>query len=295
MLVGLSAVVALLAGCAHSSPTSGAGAASGQSLQVKGSDTMVNLGQAWAEAFGAKTGIQVMITGGGSGTGIAALLSGTCDVAESSRKMADKELADAQAKGLTPKEYMVAMDGLAVVVNPENPVSRLTIDQLAAVFTGRITNWRDLGGADAEIVLLSREVNSGTHVYFKEHVLRKGKQKGQEEFSDAALLSPSSQSIADEVSYNDQAIGYFGMGYRSDKLKLIAVAQTAAGPYVDPTPENVVNGTYPISRPLLFYTNGEPAGVVKQYLDFVLGPEGQKLVAEQDFVPVPQPAAAKGG
>ncbi len=291
-VVVATGAVALMAGCAR--PTEG-GSASGQSIQIKGSDTMVNLGQAWAETFGAKTGIQVMVTGGGSGTGIAALLSGTCDIAESSRKMEDKEITEAQAKSFTPKEYMVALDGIAVVVNPQNPASNLTLDQLADIFTGRITNWREVGGRDAVIVLLSREVNSGTHVYFKEHVLRKGKKDSQEEFADSALLSPSSQTIADEVAQNDKAIGYFGMGYRNDRLKLVAVAKTAAGPYADPTAANVVNGTYPISRPLMFYTKGEPSGTVKEYLDFVLGPEGQRLVEEQDFVPRPMPEAPQGG
>lgn len=292
-LLALTAVASLLTGCAH--PNAGAGAAgSGPSLQIKGSDTMVNLGQAWAEAFGARTGVQVMITGGGSGTGIAALLSGTCDIAESSRKMEDKELAEARKKGITPHEFMVALDGLAVVVNPQNPVDKLTLDQLADIFTGRITNWRELGGPDKEIVLLSREVNSGTHVYFKEHVLGRGKKNAHAEFSDGALLSPSSQAIADEISYNDQAIGYFGMGYRNDKLKLVAIAPAAGEPYADPTPENVVAGKYPISRPLLFYTNGEPTGVLKEYLDFVLSPEGQRLVREQDFVPLAAPADSGG-
>jgi phosphate transport system substrate-binding protein len=260
-------------------------------LQIKGSDTMVNLGQAWAETFGAAKGIQVAVTGGGSGTGIAALLNGTCDIAESSRKMEDKELADAKAKGITPKELVVALDGLAVVVNPKNPVSKLTLDQLADIFTGKITNWKQVGGQDSDIVLLSREVNSGTHVYFKEHVLRKGKKDGVEEFAPSALLQPSSQSIAEEVAQNPKAIGYYGMGYMSDQQKTIAVAKTKAGPYVAPSLETVKNGTYSISRPLMFYTNGDPTGNTKLYLDFVLSAEGQKIVAEQEFVPVAAPAA----
>ncbi len=265
-------------------------APSGKMIQIKGSDTMVNLGQAWAEAFQSKTGAQVAVTGGGSGTGIAALLNGTCDIAESSRKMEDEELTQAKTKGITPKETMVAMDGLAVVVNPENPVSKLTLDQLRDIFMGKVTNWKEVGGKDSEIVILSREVNSGTHVYFKEHVLRKGDKKGTEEFAASALLQPSSQAIADEVAQNPKAIGYYGMGYLSPKQRAIAVGKTAAGPFVQPTPENVVNGTYSISRPLLLYTNGEPTGPAKEYIDFVLGPEGQKIVEQQEFVPVPKKA-----
>ncbi|HEY3397282.1 MAG TPA: phosphate ABC transporter substrate-binding protein [Armatimonadota bacterium] len=295
IVAGLSATLALgLVGCskpqapATPGPVGAAPTAptSGKSIQIKGSDTMVNLGQAWAEAFGAKTGAQVMVSGGGSGTGFAALLSGTCDVAEASRMIEPQETADAKAKGINPKEYKVALDGLAVIVNPKNPVSKLTIDQLADIFTGRVKNWKEVGGPDAAIVILSRDVNSGTHVYFKEHVLRKGNAKGTEEFAETALPQSSSQGISDEVAQNDKAIGYVGMGYLSPKVKSIEVAKTAAGPYVGATAAHVLDGTYPISRPLLFYTNGEPQGLVKEYMDFVLSPEGQKIVEEQEFVPV---------
>ena len=141
------------------------------SIQIKGSDTMVNLGQAWAGGYMQKNPEAfVAVTGGGSGTGIAALISGTCDIAEVSREMKKKEIDWANSRGVMPKEHTVAMDGLAVVVHPKNPVSRLTVDELADIFTGKIKNWKELGGAEGEIVLLSREVNSGTHVYFKEHV-----------------------------------------------------------------------------------------------------------------------------
>jgi phosphate transport system substrate-binding protein len=290
----------LIGGCSRpTKPGARAGTGEAQSIQIKGSDTMVNLGQAWAEAFGKKTGAQVAVTGGGSGTGVAALINGTCDIAEASRKMEPAEVAQAEAKGFEPKEFMVALDGLAVVVNPANPVSKLTLAQLADIFTGKTKNWSEVGGKDSEIVLLSREVNSGTHVYFKEHVLRGGDKNSRAEFAAAALLQPSSQAIADEVAQNLKAIGYYGMGYLSSKQKALAVATTAAGPYVVPTPANVVDGSYSISRPLLFYTRGEPTGAVKEYLDFVLSPEGQKIVEEQEFVPVPKDeqrtAAPEGG
>lgn len=257
------------------------------SIQIKGSDTMVNLGQAWAEVFSKNNPkVNVAVTGGGSGTGIAALIAGTADIAECSRTMKEKEIDKAKANGITPIEFTVALDGLAVVVHPDNPLSKLTIDELSDIFTGRITNWKQLGGKDLPIVILSREVNSGTHVYFKERVLRKGNEKGPEEFSPAALLMPSSQAIADEVSQNPNAIGYYGMGYISPAQKVIAVAKDKNSPYIEPTVENVKSDKYPISRPLLMYTKGKPEGAVKGFIDFALSPEGQEIVVKTDFVPV---------
>lgn len=257
------------------------------SIQIKGSDTMVNLGQAWAEAFSKKNpGVNVAVTGGGSGTGIAALITGTADIAECSRTMKEKEIEKAKQNGITPVEFTVALDGLAVVVHPDNSVSKLTIDELSDIFTGRVTNWKQLGGKSLSIVILSREVNSGTHVYFKEHVLRKGNEKSREEFSPMALLMPSSQAIADEVSQNPNAIGYYGMGYISSAQKVIAVAKDKNSPYIEPTLENVKNGKYPISRPLLMYTKGEPEGTVKEFIDFALSPDGQETVVKTDFVPI---------
>jgi phosphate transport system substrate-binding protein len=172
------------------------------------------------------------------------------------------------------------------VVHPDNPVSELTIDELSDIFTGKITNWKELGGNNLPIVILSREVNSGTHVYFKEHVLRKGNEKGTEEFSPMALLMPSSQAIADEVAQNPNAIGYYGMGYISPRQKAIAVARDKNSPYIEPTVENVRSGKYPISRPLLMYTKGEPQWTVKEFIDFALSPQGQEIVIKTDFVPV---------
>ena len=257
------------------------------SIQIKGSDTMVNLGQAWAEKYmEGYPGDFVAVTGGGSGTGFSSLISATCDIAMSSRNIKEKEIAIAKQKGINPCEIKVAMDGLAVVVNPKNPLSKLTIEQLAGIFTGKISNWKELGGLDYKIVILSREVNSGTHVYFKEHVLRKGDPNGKEEFAPGALLLSSSQAIADEVAQNPSAIGYYGMGYISSKQKPIMVAKDEKSEYEAPTIENVVNGKYPISRPLFLYTNGQPQGLVKKFIDFVLSKEGQEIVLKTDFVPI---------
>lgn len=251
------------------------------SIQIKGSDTMVNLVQAWTEVFmEANPGSYIAVTGGGSGTGIAALLNGTCDIVMCSRKMKEKEIELAREKGIEPKEMTVALDGLAVVVHLSNPIEELNIPQLSDIFTGKVTNWKDVGGKEGTIMIISREVNSGTYVYFKEHVLAK------KEYSEKALLLPSSQSVADEIAQNPNAIGYYGMGYISPNQKVLKVAKDENSPFAAPTLDNITNGDYHISRPLLMYTNGEPAGLVKKFLDFVLSAEGQEIVKKIDFVPI---------
>ncbi len=256
-------------------------------LQIKGSDTMVNLVQAWAEEFMKKNpSASIAVTGGGSGVGIASLINKTCDIAESSRKMKLKEIELAKSKGVEPKEFIVGYDGLAVVVHPSNPVDKLTFSQLSDIFTGKIKNWKELGGRGAKIVLLSREVNSGTHIFFKEQVLRRGDEKSKAEFAPAALLIPSSQAIADEIAQNPQAIGYYGIGYVSEKQKAVAVARDDESPYVKPTLETVMDKSYAIWRPLFFYTDGQPTGLIKEFIDFVLSDDGQKIVKELDFVPL---------
>jgi len=280
-IIGTTLTLLLLSGCARKSSEQS------NSLQIKGSDTMVNLGQAWAEAYMKQNpGTSIAVTGGGSGTGISAMVNNTCDIAEVSREMKESEIILVESKGFTPKKIIVALDGLAVVVNPANKISELTIDQLADVFTGKIKNWKELDGRDAKIVLLSREVNSGTHVYFKEHVLRHGNAEGKEEFAPEALLLSSSQAIADEVSQNLDAIGYYGMGYITTKEKALKIAKEKNAPAISPTMDNVISGAYPISRPLLMYSKGEPKGLVKSFIDYVLSPAGQEIVKKLDFVPV---------
>ncbi len=248
---------------------------------------MVNLGQAWAEAYMEKNpGEFVAVTGGGSGTGIAALINSTCDIAETSRLMKKEEIQLAEKKGVEPLEHIVGLDGIAVVVNPGNPISKLSMQQLREIFMGTIRNWKEVGGQNKKIVILSREVNSGTHVFFKEHVLRRGKEKGPEEFAADALLMSSSQAIADEVAGNSNAIGYYGMGYISPKQKAIAVSKDEKSEFVSPTLDNVISGKYPISRPLFLYTNGEPQGLIKKFVDYTLAKEGQDIVVKTDFVPI---------
>ena len=256
-------------------------------LTIRGSDTMLQVGQALAETFMQQNPkATINVTGGGSGTGIKALIDGTCDIAHASRQVKEKEIERAQDKGRDPNEIQVGSDGLAVIVSKDNPVSELTIGQLADIFTAKVKNWKEVGGNDAEIVLLSRDFGSGTHVYFKEHVLNRGDSKGKAEYAPSALLLQSNDQIHDEVEANAKAIGYVGLGYVDDAVKPVGVAAAEGHPFVAPSMETVVSGEYPVARPLFFYAAGEPEGLVKTYVDWVLGPEGQKVVEEQGFVPV---------
>jgi len=258
-----------------------------KAIQIKGSDTMVNLGQAWTEEFMKENpAISIAVTGGGSGTGIAALISGTTDIAQASRNMEPKEIGLANKKGVEPKEIHVANDGITIVVNPANPIGKLTIQQLSDIFVGKIKNWKELGGKDAKIVALSRERNSGTHVFFVEHVVKLGDKKNKNEFAPSVLMMPSSQAIVEEVISNSAAIGYVGLGYLTNKEKACAIARNAGAAYICPSIQTVLNNSYPISRSLLFYVNGEPSGEVKSFIDFVLSATGQAIVKKMDFVPI---------
>ena len=261
-----------------------------RSIQNKGSDTLVNLALAWAERYREiEPDVSIAVTGGGSGTGIASLINGTVDIANASRAMKESEIEAAQANGFDPQEYVVAIDALAVIVNPENPVEKLTIDQLADIFTGRITNWQDVGGNDAPIIVVSRETNSGTHVYFLEEVVRKGDGDNTDIFAPQTLLMPSSVGITSEVQRNPNAIGYDGLGYVDpEHEKLIAVAKDANSPYVGPSVESGADGSYPISRALYMYTADEPDETIGAYLDWVRSPSGQETVIALGFVPLPQ-------
>ncbi len=256
-------------------------------IQIKGSDTMVNLAQAWAEEFmRLHPEVSIAVTGGGSGTGIAAILTGACDIAQSSRDIKPEEADKAKAHGAPISETTVGFDGIAVTVHPNNPVSQLTLGQLADIFTGKITNWKEVGGSDLSMLVLSRERNSGTHVFFLEHVLRKGNAKGPEEFAAGVLMMLSSQAISQEVESSEAAIGYIGLGYVTAKQKVVTIGAAAEGPFALPSIETIQNKSYPISRPLYFLTRGETKASVKQLIDFVLSPEGQEIVKLLDFVPL---------
>ncbi|HRJ55289.1 MAG TPA: phosphate ABC transporter substrate-binding protein [Anaerolineales bacterium] len=258
-----------------------------QYIENKGSDTIVNLALAWAERYQSeRPDVRISVTGGGSGTGIAALINGTVDLANASRQIKEEEIAEAQSKGIEPLEHIIARDAIAVIVNPDNPVSQLTLQQIADIYSGVITNWSEVGGEDRPIVKLSRETNSGTHVYFLETVLRLGDSENKTLFSTDTLLLPSSEGIIAEVRQNPNAIGYDGLGYVPHDLKMIAIAEEAGGAYVLPAIETVNDKTYPIARDLYMYTNGEATGVTKAYLDWILSSEAQEIVAELGFVPV---------
>ncbi len=262
-------------------------AVEGRAIQNKGSDTLVNLALAWAEAYqSVQPDVSIAVTGGGSGTGIAALINGTVDIANASRSMKEEEIAGAQANGFDPVEIRVAIDALAVIVHPDNPVDQLTIQQLSDIYTRRIVNWNEVGGSDAPIVLLSRETNSGTHVYFLEQVVRQGDDENEDIFAPQTLLMPSSVGITSEIRRNPNAIGYDGLGYVTEHEKVLAIAKDGNSPYVLPTTETGADGSYPLSRFLFMYTAGEPEGSIAEYIDWIKGPEGQAIVAELGFVPL---------
>jgi phosphate transport system substrate-binding protein len=261
---------------------------SSASISNVGSDTMVNLALAWAEAYHAlHPEINVSVTGGGSGTGIAALVNGTVDIANASRVIKTEELLNADKLGLHPVEYVVAKDAIAVVVHPSNPINQLTLEQISAIYSGQINNWSELGGENRPIVRLSRETNSGTHVYFLETVIRLGKKDDKTLFSKDTLLMQSSEGIIVEVSQNPNAIGYDGLGYVTKDMKVLAIGTTAEGPFVLPSAATVNDGSYPVARDLYMYTPREPTGAVKEYLDWVrLSSEAQAIVTQLGFVPV---------
>ncbi|SDK85341.1 PstS family phosphate ABC transporter substrate-binding protein [Natronincola ferrireducens] len=250
-------------------------------VQVRGSDTMVNLGQRWAEEFMEEyPEAQLAVTGGGSGTGIAAMINRTIDIAQSSRQIKQKEIDDAKANGVEVVEHVTGRDGIAVAVNKDNPITELTMEDIKAIFTGEKTNWKDFGGNDAEITLYSRESNSGTYAFFKEFVLH------DEEYATHSNLMPSTQAIVEGLKQDVNGIGYVGLAYLSDEIKGISVAKDENTSAVYPSLETVMSGDYPVARPLFLYTAGEPIGVIKLYMDFIMGDKGQFIVEDIGFIPV---------
>jgi len=284
-------ILALLAGCRSGDQSAADGGADRRAIQNKGSDTIVNIALAWAEEYrNVDPSVSIAVTGGGSGTGIASLINGTANIANASRSMKEDEIEDARANDIEPVEHVVAIDALAIIVNLENPVSELSIDQLSDIFTGRITNWKDVGGNDAEIILVSRETNSGTHVYFLEEVVRRGQKEIDDIFAPQTLLMPSSVGITSEVRRNANAIGYDGLGYVDPAHeKILAIAVEAESPFVMPSTETAKEGTYPLSRDLYMYTAGEPQNVIAEYLDWIMSPVGQAIVESLGFIPLEYP------
>jgi phosphate transport system substrate-binding protein len=252
-----------------------------KAITIKGSDTMVILGQRWAEEYmQAKSGVVVQVTGGGSGVGIAALINGGTDLAQSSRPIKDAEKAQVKEKrGKEVVEIPVALDGLAIYVHSSNPVKEITLAQAKDVYTGKIGNWKELGGADAPIIAYSRENNSGTYMYFKEHVLK------NEDFMPEALNMPGTAAVINAVGKDKNAIGYGGIAYGKG-IKAIKVKKDANSPAVEPTMANVMSEKYPISRALYFYTAGQPEGDAKAFIEWILSPKGQKICESVGYYPL---------
>ncbi len=256
-------------------------------FENKGSDTMVNLALYWAERYQTLyPEVRISVTGGGSGTGISSLINNTVDLANASRRIKSEEIDNANKNGVDPVEYVVARDAIAVIVHPDNPIDNLTLQQVSDIYTGKLINWSQLGGEDRPIVRLSRETNSGTHVYFLEEVIRLGNSDDKSIFSANTLLLPSSEGIIAEVRENPNAIGYDGLGYITEEVKVISIAKDASSDYIYPSLETVNNNLYAISRNLYVYSDGKPENYVKEYLDWIISSEGQKIVEDLGFIPV---------
>jgi phosphate transport system substrate-binding protein len=291
-IILLLLTIILLSGCeqgAQAAPDS-TNPAQIKTIVNKGSDTLVNLALAWAEKYHQlNPDVEISVTGGGSGTGIAALINGTVDIANASRQIKTEEIQQAKKNGVNPVEYVVARDAIAIIVNPQNPVTQLTIQQLSDIYSGKISNWKEVGGENRVIVRLSRETNSGTHVFFLENVIRMGDPKNKTLFSTDTLLLPSSEGITAETRDNPNVIGYDGLGYVTPDVKVIAVGRDSSGPYILPSAASVNTGQYPIARDLYMYTNGEPKGAEQEYLNWIMTAEAQAIVTQLGFVPLKSP------
>jgi phosphate transport system substrate-binding protein len=280
-------IIILLAGCSGRGSSAENTSEQIKIIENKGSDTIVNLALAWAEEYQVvNPSVDISVTGGGSGTGIAALINGTVDIANASRKIKLVERETALENGSDPVEFVIARDAIAIIVHLDNPVDHLTLQQISAIYSGAIDNWKEVGGEDRPIVRLSRETNSGTHVYFLDEVIRLGEDDNKTLFSQNTLLLPSSEGIGAEIRQNPNAIGYDGLGYVTDEMKVIGVASSADDPFILPSAGTVNSDQYPIARDLYMYTNGEPEGFIKEYLDWILSTDAQKIVTELGFVPI---------
>ena len=253
-------------------------------LQIKGSDTLINLVQRLAEVYMEENpGKYIAVTGGGSGTGIAALINEKCDIANASRLMKDKEISMAQERSVTPKRVVIALDGLSVITNPDNPVEKLTKDQIGSIFRGEIKNWKEVGGSDKSITLYGRQSNSGTFVFFQDFVL-----KG--DYSQKMKRMNGNAQIVEAIRKDSSGIGYVGVGYLKDAkdLSVIKVASQPGGEYASPlNAADVKSGKYPLVRPLNQYVDGRPTAAVAEFLKFELGSRGQEIVLEEGFFPIP--------
>jgi phosphate transport system substrate-binding protein len=274
-LLAFVAITILAFGCGERAGTSV------KSITIKGSDTMVILGQRWAETYMKEhPDKRIQVTGGGSGTGIAALINGGTDICEASRPMKDSEKALVKTRqGKDVTEIPVALDGVAVYVPRSSTIQSLTQPQLKSIYTGTITNWHDVGGPDRRIVAYSRENNSGTYVFFKEHVLN------NQDFAREIQTLPGTAAIVNAVSKDPASLGYGGIAYATG-IKPLAIKRDDSSEGITPSLETVQSGRYPLSRQLFFYTIGEPAGETKAFIDWVLSPEGQKICEAVGYYPL---------
>ena len=255
-------------------------AAPRERITIKGSDTLVILVQRWTELYPGKSGVEFQVTGGGSGTGIAALINGTTDICSSSRPMKSKEVRQLKERvGYRGLEVRVARDGLSVYANENNPVKQLNTEQLRLIFTGQVRNWKEVGGKDAPIILYSRENSSGTYEFFKEHVLLK------QDFDERAQHMAGTAALINAISKDPNGIGYGGAAYLTG-VKVLAVSKHSDGPYVLPSEKTILNGQYPISRFLYFYLSERPSGETKEFIDWVISSAGQKVVGDVGYYPI---------
>ena len=284
----LGILLALAAGCGKRSENNPA--AKGKNIRVEGSDTMVNLAQAWAEKYHkAHPDVSVQVLGGGTGVGIASLIDGNCDMANTSRSMKETEIKRAKAnRGADPKEIIVGFDALAIYVHKDNPLDSITIEQLAEIYGegGKTTKWGDLGVKDPKwagqpITRVSRQSSSGTYTYFREVILGPGR-----DYKLGSIDQSGSKDVVALVSKTPSAIGYSGMGYHTDAVKTLKVTKKTGEPAVEPTVETARDKSYPITRPLQIYVIGEPAGTLQEYLAWILSPKGQKVVLDLGYVPI---------
>lgn len=250
-------------------------------IQAKGSDTILNVSQSIAENYMKENrGARIAVTGGGSGVGISSLLNGTTDIAMASRNIKEKEISMAKSKGIDVREVVLGFDGITIVANLTNPVKDIDDITLGKIFRGEITNWKEIGGEDAPIVVLSRDSSSGTHEFFKEHIIRENNTKKELEYGEKTLYMPSNEAIKQEIKVNKNAIGYIGMGYMDSTVESIKVDG------VEATPENVSNKTYPIAREVYWYVDKNAEEDINKLVDYALSPKGQGIVKEEGFVPV---------
>jgi len=289
-----AAICLLIAGCKRKAQEESGGAEQSKKVVIQniGSDTMVNLAQAWAE-FYAKTEpmVSVEVSGGGSGVGVAALINGTAEIANCSRKLEPEEVAKAKTKGRDPKEFLVGFDGLAVYVHKDNPLSQISLEELAEIYRegGKINKWSEVGvsaipgSKSNDIIRVSRQNNSGTYQYFRETVVGK-----KADFKQGSLDMNGSKDVVELVSKTPGAIGYSGLGYATAAVKILKISAKRGEGGVQPSIASVHDKTYPLSRPLFMYTPGEPSAQVKRYIDWIVAEPGQKIVEQTGYVPLPK-------